>query len=398
MVGCIGAALGSPDARAGTLRSTELPSPAPSSSAEPHLASAPDGSVFLSWLEPSGDEGHTLRFSRWEGKAWSAPRTVHSSPTMFANWADFPSLLALPDGTLVAHWLEKTGEAPYAYDVRIVLSRDGGATWSAPMTPHRDRSPNEHGFVSLIPRGQSDFAAVWLDGRKFEDATDPEAPYRNEMMLLFRAFEGGAWQEETILDGRVCDCCQTAASATAEGIFVTYRDRSDEEVRDVGYVTWEDGVWSSPRPLYPDGWEIAACPVNGPAVAVRDDAVAVTWFSLAGEERAVKAIVSLDGGKTFGTPLRIDEGDALGRVDVEWLDDDGFVVSWLERGESTGEVRVRRVWADGRADESVLIGRTAPGRTSGFPRMARYRDGVLVAWTEAGEGTRVRVANVQPSP
>src|SRR5258708_7811707 len=55
--------------------------------------------------------------------------------------------------------------APCASGIGIRQSGDGGRTWSAPLTPHRDGTATEHGFVSLAAES-GDLAAVWLDGRK----------------------------------------------------------------------------------------------------------------------------------------------------------------------------------------------------------------------------------------
>ena len=41
----------------------EIPSPAPPGSAQPNLVTAPDGHLYLSWLEPRADSGVRLRFA-----------------------------------------------------------------------------------------------------------------------------------------------------------------------------------------------------------------------------------------------------------------------------------------------------------------------------------------------
>src|SRR5687768_11438827 len=64
-----------------------LASPAAPGSGEPNLARGPDGRVYLSWLEPSGDSGHALRFAILQDGAWSAPRTIAQRSDFFVNWA-----------------------------------------------------------------------------------------------------------------------------------------------------------------------------------------------------------------------------------------------------------------------------------------------------------------------
>ena len=103
-----------------------LESPAPEGSQTGNLTASETG-LYLSWLEPLAD-GHALRFAVWDGEAFGEPQTIHTSDAFFANWADFASLLALADGQLVAHWLEKAAGGTYQYDIWMSLSADGGAT------------------------------------------------------------------------------------------------------------------------------------------------------------------------------------------------------------------------------------------------------------------------------
>ena len=151
---------------------TVLPSPAEEGSMAPNLFAAADGRVLMSWIDKLGENRHALRVAVREGERWSAPRLVAEGPDWFVNWADFPSIVALPDGTLAAHWLVKSAAATYAYDVRIAFSSDGGAHWSAPVVPHRDGTPTEHGFVSLFPTRDGRLGAAWLDGREMLPAAD----------------------------------------------------------------------------------------------------------------------------------------------------------------------------------------------------------------------------------
>jgi hypothetical protein len=87
---------------------TELPSPAQEGSIGPNLFAAADGRILLSWIDRLPGGRHALRFSVREGSGWSAPRLVAEGADWFVNWADFPSVVALPDGTLAAHWLVRS--------------------------------------------------------------------------------------------------------------------------------------------------------------------------------------------------------------------------------------------------------------------------------------------------
>lgn len=404
----------------------EVASPASPGSGQPELSVATDGEVILSWVEKVGERRHRLRFATLDGEGWSAPRDVAEGDNWFINWADFGSVVKLADGAYAAHWLVRSSLGKYSYDIRIARSSDG-VTWGPPVTPHRDGTATEHGFVSLVPLSGGKLGAIWLDGRKYakdEHATNFAGDARmvktlhghggahdshaaagdaatNEMTLRYATIKSdGSLADEAELDDRVCDCCQTTAALTAEGLVVIYRDRADDEVRDFYVVRQTATGWSEPRPLHRDGWQISACPVNGASVAAHGRTVAVAWYTAADDRPRVLAAFSDDAGATFGAAVEVAAGDTEGRVDVVLLDDGDALVSWLSLEGATmpAIIKARRVRADGTRGTPLDIAATAAKRASGFPRSARVGDGVVFAWTSTEEKpARVRVgATVTP--
>ena len=193
------------------------------------------------------------------------------------------------------------------------------------------------------------------------------------------------------LDGRVCDCCQTDAAMTRGGAVVVYRDRSDDEIRDIAIVRHAADGWSEPVHVSNDGWRIDACPVNGPAVDARGDDVVVAWFTAPDKPR-VRVAFSSDGGRTFSKPVEVASGRVAGRVDVVLLANGRAAVSWLADAPGAAEVRVQRFARDGAAGAAMTITRSDVARSSGFPQMVLADGGLLFAWTESGAVPRVRTA------
>jgi hypothetical protein len=389
----------------------ELASPGGEGSGEPNLFAADDGRVYLSWFEPVGDDRYALRFSVLDpaseandgAPAWSPPRTIVEGDDFFVNWADFPSMFALPDGSLAAHWPRRSGPGTFDYDVEVAWSLDGGDTWSEPMIPHRDGTLSEHGFVSLFPWHDGSLGAVWLDGRNYvgwdEEAgavVEPGRPDDPEMTLRFTTLTPDGLGPDVLLDARICDCCQTSAAVTSEGPVVVYRDRSPEEVHDISVVRHVNGEWTAPAPVHEDGWVIPACPVNGPMVSADGRRVAVAWFTAAHDRPKVRVAFSSDAGAAFDPPIRVDDGSPTGRVATSLLPGGDALVTWLEQADDGAEIRIRRVRPDGTMGPAETVATSTTARASGFPRMARSGDRLVFAWTDAraggGEGTVVRTA------
>lgn len=362
-------------------------------SGEPHLTLTESKHVVMSWLEPSGD-GTALRFAVLQRDTWSDVGTVASGEDWFVNWADFPSVVPIDGDRWAAHWLAKRPGGTYAYDVAMSLSNDGGETWSLPMTPHRDDTATEHGFVTLFP-WLGEVGALWLDGRNMEAGEHGHG--QGGMTLRAATISDDLEpQREVEVDGLVCDCCQTDVAMSSTGPVAVYRNRTEDEVRDIYITRWVDGRWQPGVPVADDGWVIAGCPVNGPAIDASGDHVAVAWFTAADGDSRVRLALSSDGGATFGATIDVAIERPVGRVDLVAFEHGAALVSYLQLGAGgKGEIRVRRVPVEGQPGESLLVAATDAGRMSGFPQMISTDNEVVFAWTDVGgSGTQVKSAMI----
>ena len=372
--------------------------PAVPGSRYPSLAPRPDGGAVLSWVAPAADGEHALQYSTWTDDGWTAPVTVSTGARWFVNWADFASVVPLANGLWAAHWLEQRAGNVYSYDVRLAVSTDDGRTWSAPMSPHDDGTPTEHGFVSMAGAGKG-VAAIWLDGRNTGGGEHEESAHGSAAgaMTLRTAVidaQGRLAGGDVELDARVCDCCQTDTATSAEGLVVAYRDRDEGEIRDISVVRATREGWSAPSRVHRDDWRITACPVNGPAIAALGRTVAVAWFTAPDQPR-IRLAFSDDAGVSFAAPLEIASGRVTGRVDLVLLDDRRAVVSWLADSEPRAEIRAQ-LWTRGGAVGSPLtVTAGNVDRSAGFPRMALAGDALLFAWTEVAATPAVRTAMVR---
>lgn len=272
------------------LRVEEVPAPGSNQARFPRLAtgSTVDNQLYLSWIEEGSEPSIQLAVYRSGTDRWQPlPPPVQDS-ALLVNWADFPQLAVNGQGGLTLQYLKTADPSePYAYHVWQTHLEANAASWSPSYRLHSDTSLTEHGFISSALLSRDSLASIWLDGRKYASSASHDhhsGEGTGEMTLYFRtsALSGqlGTPQE---IDGRTCDCCNTALAALpAGGLIAAYRDRSREEVRDIYYTRYQNRQWTEPQPIAQDNWQVYGCPVNGPALASYKEKVALAWYTGAG--------------------------------------------------------------------------------------------------------------------
>ena len=392
-----------------------LPTGAPAGSGAYSLSGAPNGSAFLSWVE-AAEPGHVFRFSelvregtplpnpdgtpaaapaaeegepaaeggetpvaepeRAAADQWGPARQIAAGARWFVNWADHPSIAAVGPNLLAAHWLERHpgGSGAYGYGFRVVFSPDRGVTWREVFSTGLDLVEGYAGFVSFAAE-TGGFSAAYLvpprwGGREAGDYS----------LRIARFHQQGYHLADTRLDADVCSCCPTAMATIRGEPILAYRDRvrnpPEDDVRDITVRRKLRGRWETGGPVHADGWGINACPVNGPAIAAGDDGgVAAVWFTAALGTPEVRIAFSMNSGESFETPLRLDGGDPRGLLDVARLDDGSAAAIWLENVEGDrAEVRLRRVWPDGRLGPALRVAEAPAGRAAGMLQVVRVAD------------------------
>ena len=384
---------------AGTAVVELLPSPAASNSSLSRVIIDNDGRVYLSWVTQA-DGFASLNYAKLEDAAWTAPVTISRGDNWFNNWADFPSLL-VNDDTMAAHWLSMSAQGSYDYDIKAAFYNAEHDSWSEGITIHKDGISAEHGFVAMLPMSEGRTFISWLDGRETTAGGDhvtgananPEVP--GAMTLRAGIFDRwGETVSEWELDPRVCDCCQTSAAMSAAGPLVVYRDRSDEEIRDIYITGYINGAWTEPMAIHNDGWEIAGCPVNGPAIAARGEQVAVSWFTAKDDMPRVQLVISADNGKTFSAPVLVAGETTIGRVDIAILESGDIAVSWMDTEGADAMIMLTLYSAEGLLLETTKIANSKASRRSGFPIIDSVGNDVYLTWTDISAAAQVRVARV----
>jgi hypothetical protein len=341
----------------------------------------------------------------------SDPALIATGSNWFVNWADVPSIVSLDrsGNQIMAHWLQMSAEGTYDYDVVCAISKDGIRSSESPFVLHDDGVAAEHGFVTMISEKNGAFV-TWLDGRNTktplpETTTDQAVGHEHDghghggtMPMTLRATwvdNRGEKTNDLEIDNRVCDCCQTDAVMTDSGPVVVYRDRSNEEVRDISIAKYKNEKWTSHK-VHDDNWKITGCPVNGPAVAYYNSLLAVAWYTEMNGSPKVYLATSKDDGDTFSQPILIDGVKPFGRVDVTITDKNQIIVTWLNTEEEKIYIKASVVKDGLIAADGITLMETESSRSSGFPIIEMVDDNlVMVRTVSKDEELSVELAKIK---
>ena len=356
----------------------EIPFFYDNSNAQPNLVSY-NGSLSLSWISSKEENKASLNYSQYKEGRWIKPQVITSGSDWFVNWADFPAHAINQDLIITSH-LKKSASGTYTYDVILNLQKLSGEKIRENFLLNTDGVKAEHGFVSIMANNEKGFFITWLDGRNTIEKK-LEGDHKPMTIRFAEITDKGDVIKESELDASTCDCCQTSIAITNDGPIVVYRDRSEEEVRDIYIVKNINGTWEKPNAVHDDGWIINGCPVNGPKVAVNSKNLAVSWFTVSNNHPLVNVSFSKNNGNSFGAPLKVNDHDAIGRVDVAFLNDEEVIVSYMEVDDIGTYLRIKKVSFDGKISEPITISKIDGGRNTGVPQLEIIDSEIFIVWT-----------------
>ena len=85
-------------------------------------------------------------------------------------------------------------------------------------------------------------------------------------------------------------------------------------------------------------------------------------------------------GDNFMEPLQINQGKAIGRVDLLMLDKRTALISWMESSEDLALMRIAKVGIAGKIEKIITVGEISGSRSTGFPQMELIEGHIFMAW------------------
>jgi hypothetical protein len=363
-------------------------------SGQPHFSKLGKDNLLLNWMQPNGDSMELVYSIVGLDLLWAEPSPIVQGDNWFVNWADLPSVVPITENIWVTHWLEY--QEDYAgYDILFSVTKNTGSSWSDPRRLNEDGLPAEHGFVEIFPNGDG-FSMIWLDGRGYAVDQTSDNTIGTALRQASFSFDGERLNE-SILDELVCDCCQPDVGQINNMTYVAYRDRSENEIRDiVMLVSKDDGEWSDPISLPEDNWQISGCPVNGPALALNEEGVGVVWFNAKNDEPQVRFAFKQHNSELFLGNVILEEYVPWGYVDIVYDElNDQFVLSWLRDGENGLQLVARSVDQLGNLNQEIIIFENKLTYPLDFPKIEIIGNYLLASWTDFTSGMMLKARAIE---
>lgn len=234
------------------------------------------------WLATVRDGHVLLRHSEDLGRSFSQPVQVNPvAETIYASGENRPKVATGPAGQIDVQWTEQPTPGWTGY-IRFARSTDGGRHFSAPITVNHDPAKVTRGFDSLAIAGNGDVVVAWIDGRDAAQAKSAGKPYAGFAFYYTWSTDGGeTFAPERKLVDHSCECCRTALARQPDGkVAAFFRGVYEGNIRDHAFaVLHTDGQANHPERATFSNWRVAACPDQGPGLAIGAHGVRhAVWF------------------------------------------------------------------------------------------------------------------------
>lgn len=143
-------------------------------------------------------------------------------------------------------------------------STTGGTSWLAPAKLNDLPGSAREGLHAMAAGPNGELACAWLDVRSG----------KTELYSATSSDDGVSWSPNRLVyhspDGSICECCHPSLAFDARGtLYVMFRNELDG-ARDLYIVESRDAgkTFGRSRKLGTGTWKLAACPMDGGALAI----------------------------------------------------------------------------------------------------------------------------------
>jgi len=393
-----GCARFSADASRATFQPKQI-SAADVDAAEPVTTTAPDGGLYVAWVNHEANNQADVMLARFnsDGAPTNSPVRVNEQAGVATAWRGDPPSVAVADRSVYVLWTSRVeSQGKKGADLYLSVSHDEGKTFTGTTKVNDDTSPGAHGMHSLAVSKDGKIYAAWLDERNIQQPKPSKHAGGHHMesnreLFVAQSIDGGkTFSSNRKVAENACPCCKTALAVSPDGtIYASWRQVLPGNFRHIAVASSSNGMdFSAPVIVSDDKWILQGCPVSGPSLSVdAQGTLKVVWYAAGeGDAPGLYLAETSDRGRTF-SPRTLLMQEAVKGTPALASENNRSIAIWQGTGAQQPETKMREL---GGAGVAVSVAANAE-----LPSGALCKDKLFVAYvTKVGEKRSVWLAKL----
>ena len=286
--------------------------------------------IHVAWVEEDQNE-RKVRYTHTSDSVgtFASPLSVNGPDELAYSRQEAPAI-AVHGQQIYLAWAkmhpQTSAEKPLANELRLSRSPDGGKTFLPSVLINDDGLAIVHSFDSLRIGHEEALHVAWIDAREGKKNPGTYVSRSNDHGMTF--------SKNTKIDDETCVCCRTAVAIAPDGTVYTAWRKIFGDVKETVVARSLDGgvTFSAPVIVGHDHWAYPSCPHRPASLGVdRDGRLYVVWYTEGEDETpAVYLAYSDDRGQTFSSKRMLNSSkgtfpdhpqlavDSRGRVVALW--------------------------------------------------------------------------------
>lgn len=329
-------------------------------------------------------------------KTFGKPMLIPTAMGAEIHGEDAPKILFQKNGHILVVFAVKNPHPgnPYTGAVYYTQSFDNGKTWTTAQHIIKDTSSYDQRYFDMASLPDGKAAIIWLNNSKPQGST-----------LYFATLDGQRGiSEPEIVAQHACQCCRTDILVDSSGkINIAWRDIYRDSIRDMMYACSDNmgKSFSTPVRISADNWVVDGCPHTGPSMAINNEGLNFTWFTMGGGS-GVYYCQKTGSEMIFSRRQSVNSLPSSRHPQIVALPNNDLAIVWDGGTPYQNQVN-QRIGLQMRGPSGLLLGTrylTPDSVNADFPVVRVLSNkAALVAYTEGREGmqqVKYRVISLQP--
>jgi len=321
------------------------------------------------------------------GKTFKSPVKINPSEQKISVWPENPADIKIsPSGRInILYYADKAQKSTSLFS----YSDDNGKSFSPPILVSDQAKKSMHYMDKMLIDKDDNTYLFWHDTRH-ESHDKKQADGVLSLYYSKKSASDHSQFHNQFLSKDICSCCRTAtAMSHGKNPVLFARMVFEGGIRDHALIRMDqEGVWKKPQRVTHDDWNIEACPEHGPAIAIADNRIHLTWFTLGDKRQGIFYRQTDDFGETLSPPMPLGNANRLpSQPDILALQNRVIIV-WKEFDGEQTTLHSKESLDAGKSWINKSINLNSRSKNN-HPKLITNNKDIFLSWTSRVQGHRL---------